>query len=309
MSIPRLHRYAILSVASLLSACSSLVFGVANVPTYFGSYRRAVDVTYGSLPRQRLDVYAPPAARGLPVVIFWYGGSWSTGSKGSYRFVGSALANRGMIAVLPDYRVHPQVKFPDFLHDAATAVAWVQAHAREFGGDPQRIVLMGHSAGAHIATFIAYNSEFLRADGGRPEWLRGVIGLSGPYALDPNSHLLHTIFAAPYTHKDWQPVAFAKRAAPPTLLVHGMNDRVVAVRHAERLRDVLLTAGVRVDTAFYPEAGHADTVGAFTWLRRAKYPVLDHSVEFINEVTTPSVQEPRTTQAPPIGAAISVGVK
>ncbi|HKQ84451.1 MAG TPA: alpha/beta hydrolase [Steroidobacteraceae bacterium] len=286
MQFKRWLRLALVLVSSGLTACSGLLFGVANAPTYFGSQQRARDVSYGPGPRQQLDVYAPASARQLPVVVFWHGGSWATGDKADYRFVGTALAKHGVVAVLPNYRLYPAVKFPAFIEDATTAVAWVQAHAAEWGGDPQRIVLMGHSAGAHIATFVAYDHGRLRRAGADPAAIRGVIGLSGPYALDPNSDLLRTIFAAPYVHEDWQPVAHIDATVPPTLLVHGAKDDVVNLRHAEKLRDALQRAGVRVETEFYSDAGHATTLAAFAWVSGSRLPIVEQSVRFIESVTS-----------------------
>src|SRR5688572_21309369 len=216
-------RVAIAATAGFLSACSAVTFGIANAPASFGPFERRADIAYGADKRQKLDVYVPAAAAlpagsvtTRPVVIFWYGGSWTNGSKSDYRFVGAALAERGYITVLPDYRLYPEVKFPAFLDDAALAVAWIQKHAHEFGGDPQRIVLMGHSAGAHTAAFIALNRTFLQKRGGNPEWIAGLVGLSGPYALAPNTRALNRIFAAPWGESDWQPVRFATSQAPPT---------------------------------------------------------------------------------------------
>lgn len=229
-------------------------------------------------------MYAPERVRDAPIVVFWHGGSWATGDKASYRFVGDALAKRGIVAVLPNYRLHPAVQFPAFMDDAALAVAWVREHAREYGGAPDRIVLMGHSAGAQIATLLAYDSSYLEGVAVPIGSIKGVIGLSGPYALDPDSPLLRAIFARPYAHADWQPLAFAASRSPPTLLIHGMRDDVVRASHAHRLRDALQTAGARVEAEFYTEAGHAATVASFAWLAPSRLPVLEHSVQFIRSV-------------------------
>ena len=210
------------------------------------------------------------------------------GSRGLYRFVGAALAERGIVPVVPDYRLYPQVKFPLFLDDGALAVAWVQKHAHEFGGDPQRIVLMGHSAGGHEAAFLAYDRQLLHKAGANPEWIVGLVGLSGPYALEPNSKILNTIFASPYTEAEWQPVRFVTPQAPPTLLAHGTADDVVSIKHAEKLRDVLEANHVRVETHFYPDKGHADTVAGFSVPARGRTPVLEQSVTFIESVTAAS---------------------
>ena len=279
---------ALVSLASFVvfaSGCTSLSFLIANSATLTGRYDRSTDHSYGPESRQQLDVYSPKDAQDRPVVVFFYGGSWTAGRRGLYRFVGAALAERGIVTVVPDYRLYPQVKFPVFLDDGALAVAWVQKHAQEFGGDPQRIVLMGHSAGGHEAAFLAYDRQLLQKAGARPESIVGLVGLSGPYALEPDTQILNTIFANPYTAADWQPVRFVTPQAPPTLLVHGTADDVVSIKHTEKLRDVLQANHVRVETHFYPDKGHSDTVAAISVLARGRAPVLDQSVSFIESVT------------------------
>jgi acetyl esterase/lipase len=267
------------------SGCTSLSFFIANCATWTGRYDRSTNHAYGPESRQQLDVYSPRQAKDLPVVVFFYGGSWTEGSRGLYRFVGAALAERGIVTVLPDYRLYPQVKFPLFVDDGALAVAWVQQHAHEFGGDPHRIVLMGHSAGAHEAAFLAYDRQLLQKVGAHPQWIVGLVGLSGPYALEPNSQVLNTIFASPYTEADWQPVRFVTPQAPPTLLMHGTADDVVSIKHAEKLRDVLEANHVRVATQFYPGKSHVDTIAGFSVPARGRTPALEQSVSFIESVT------------------------
>jgi acetyl esterase/lipase len=267
------------------AGCTSLPFLIANTATLTGRYDRSTNHSYGPEPRQQLDVYSPKDAKDCPVAVFFYGGSWSEGRRGLYRFVGAALAERGIVTVLPDYRLYPQVKFPVFLDDGALAVAWVQQHAHEFGGDPHRIILMGHSAGGHEAASLAYDRRLLQKAGAHPEWIVGLVGLSGPYALAPDTKILNTIFANPYTEADWQPVRFVTPQSPPTLLVHGTADDVVSIKHAEKLRDVLQANHVRVETQFYPGKSHADTVAGFSVPARGRTPVLDQSVTFIESVT------------------------
>src|ERR1700741_411360 len=123
--------------------------GVA-VPT--AGYRLVADQPYGPLERQKLDIYVPDGATSnIPVVVFFYGGAWARGERGDYRFAGQALASTGFIALVPDYRLYPEVAFPSFVQDGALAVAWVRDNIAGFGGDPARIAVLGHSAGAHIA--------------------------------------------------------------------------------------------------------------------------------------------------------------
>lgn len=275
-----------LGLTFLIAACGGLLFTAANAPTLFGGFERRADVAYGAHERQRLDIYRPKADQGIaggarPIVMFWYGGSWERGRKEQYRFVGAALAAQGYVAVLPDYRLYPEVRFPGFVDDAAAAVAWVVSHAAEIGGDPSRVYLAGHSAGAHIAAMLAYDAPRLAALGLRADAVRGYIGLSGPYALDPNDDTLRTIFSAPFAHADWQPVQRARAGAPPALLLHGEADTVVSVNHARRMSDTLNGFGVRARLKTYPGRGHADTVAAFAKAAPRKLPVMAEIHAFI----------------------------
>jgi acetyl esterase/lipase len=261
--------------ALLLSACSDVSFGVANFPARFSGSQRHADVAFGPSTWQRADVYQPRKTSGpVPVIVFWYGGGWTEGDKDEYRFVGAALAGLGYVAVVPDYRLYPEAKFPVFLDDAAAAVAWVQTHAAQFGGDPHRIVLMGHSAGAHMAAMLALNSTYLRRAGVDTHNVVGLIGLSGPYELAPNTPVLNTIFAAPYTPHDWQVLPYVTPEAPPALLIHGGADQFVWVSNSVHLADALRASRVPVELAIYPDRGHAATVAALTWILRFRSPTL-----------------------------------
>jgi len=277
----------LLSVSILsLAGCRTTEFLLANAPARFDHVSRHVGLSYGQDPRQRLDIYVPRRPVNRIVVIFWYGGSWTQGSKSEYRFVGAALAEHGFMAVLPDYRLFPQVTFPAFDEDGARAVAWVEQHIAQFGGDPTRIVLMGHSAGAHTAAFLALNHAFLRRFGADPRGIIGLVGLSGPYVLAPDSPTLHAAFPAPYTEQDWRPIRFVDSQAPPSLLLHGSDDTDVPAREAVELRDALLSKHVRVELRLYPHRGHGDTVASFAALARWRTPALEDTLEFIGSLAT-----------------------
>ena len=127
---------------TLLMACSPLK--VLNAFTPSDTFSRTSDLAYGPDPRNKLDIYTPKdAVPDAPVVVFFYGGSWTSGSRGDYAFVGEALASRGIVAVLADYRLYPQVHYQELLRDSAQAVAWTDAHIRQFGGDPAKSVCNG----------------------------------------------------------------------------------------------------------------------------------------------------------------------
>jgi acetyl esterase/lipase len=269
----------------LLAGCRTSEFLLANAPTAFDRVDSRLDLAYGQEPRQRLDIYAPRGAVNRPVVIFWYGGSWTAGSKANYRFVGTTLAERSFVAVLADYRLYPKVTFPAFEEDGARAVAWVQQHIQEFGGDPRHIVLMGHSAGGHTAAFLALNHAFLQKFGADPNAISGLVGLSGTYVLVPDSDSLRAAFPPPYTEKDWQPIQFVDEHAPPTLLLHGMDDSDVLPQEACALRDALMRNHTRVELHLYPHRGHGATVAPFAPLMRWRTPSVEETVHFINSVT------------------------
>jgi acetyl esterase/lipase len=272
-----------------MSGCRNSEFFAANAPIAFSHINRQVDLAYGADRRQKLDVYAPRMAMNRTVVIFWYGGSWQEGSKSDYRFVGTALAKLGFVAVLPDYRLYPQVTFPLFDEDGARAIAWVEKHVQEFGGDPQRIVLMGHSAGGHTAAFLALNHAFLQQFGASSSNIVGLIGLSGPYVLVPDSEALRAAFASPFTEKDWQPIRFVDAHAPPTLLLHGLSDKEVLPQETIELHDALARKNVRVEMHLFPNRGHADTVAPFALLLRWRAPVVDEVAAFIRS----AAEQPR----------------
>lgn len=278
-------RLGFIVLALWLAGCRSSEFLIANAPTEFDRVERHVDIPYDRDPRQRLDIYAPPHAANRPVVIFWYGGSWTMGSKADYRFVGTTLAEHGFVAVLADYRLYPQVTFPLFDEDGARAVAWVEQHVQEFGGDARRIVLMGHSAGGHTAAFLALNHAFLKKFGADPRNIVGLVGLSGTYALVPDTATLRATFPPPYTEKDWQPIRFVDAAAPPTLLLHGLDDKEVLPQEAIDLRDALTREHVRVELHLYPHRGHPDTVASFAPVTRWRTPAVKDTVSFIQSVT------------------------
>ncbi len=249
---------------------------------------------YGPGQRHRLDIYSPSphpngALRMAPVVVFFYGGGWEEGDRDFYRFVGAALAERGIVTVVPDYRLFPEIRFPGFLEDAAQAVGWVQAEIGDFGGDPGRVFLMGHSAGAYIAAMLALDATWLsgaRAASLRPApKLRGVIGLAGPYDFLPlHTEVLRAIFGPPETLWQTQPIEFVSPAAPPMFLAHGARDRIVLPRNSTRLSARLRAAGCIAETRLYPVIGHKLLIAGMARPLRFVAPVLHDSLDFIRRM-------------------------
>lgn len=234
----------------------------------FVAWRHGLAVThavaYGEGARRTLDVYRPRNAVGLPVIVFFYGGSWQSGNKRLYRFVGAALARRGYVAVIADYRLYPEVRYPQFLEDGARAVRWAKDNAACFGGDPDKMFLMGHSAGAYIAAMLALDSRWLDAVGITPDRdIAGLIGISGPYDFLPlRSGTLRTIFGGndPAT----QPISHVSSGAPPALLLTGATDGIVDPGNSLRLAARLQAAGDAVTLHRYRWVGHLSIIGTFS---------------------------------------------
>jgi acetyl esterase/lipase len=240
------------------------------------------DVRYGDAPRQQLDVYAPLVRMSAaPIVIFFHGGFWQAGSRPEYRFAGTALASRGYVGVVPSYRLYPDVQFPTFVEDAAAAVKWVREHAGDVGGDPNRIYVMGHSAGGHIAVLLALDERYLRAAGVAPGSVRGAIGLAGLYDFLPLAADLRPVFGPPERWPASQPINFAGADKPPVLLLHGDADDVVSLHNTTSLAARIRERGGRVETVIYPRVGHRRIVLALFPMWQASPPVLDDVSSFI----------------------------
>ena len=269
--------------ASLSSGCGKLSFMAANLPAVFGAYQRHADVAYGPHVQHRLDVYVPDAAL-PPLVVFWHGGRWSVGDKADYRFVGAALADLGCVAVLPNYRLYPEVKMAGFMDDTARAARWAATHAAEYGADPNRLYLMGHSAGAHLAALVTLDVRYLGADGQAPPRIAGVIGLSGPYDFLPLKEAdVQDMFGPPPNYPQSQPINFVRRDAPPMLLAHGLKDQTVRPKNSINFAASLRALGVPVTLKLYPDLLHGDTVAALSLPARGRAPTLADIAAFLRQ--------------------------
>jgi acetyl esterase/lipase len=266
-----------------------------------GDVRVQHNVTYGPGPRGRLDVYSPriPSAH-APVAVFIYGGSWDSGEKALYRFVGVSLASRGIITVIPDYRVFPEVRYPDFLRDNAQAVAFARRHATDWGGDPGRLFLIGHSAGAYNAVMLALDPRWLREVGmdSRKD-LAGAVGLAGPYDFLPlRDPKLKIIFGSEDQRPDTQPINHVDGTAVPLELLAGDRDTVVDPGNATRLAAAIRARGGVVTTRLYPGLGHVTLITTVSGLFRHRAPVLDDIAGFIRGQTAPAARARLSTPLP-----------
>ncbi|EJN35240.1 alpha/beta hydrolase [Pseudomonas sp. GM80] len=271
----------------VLGACSPVK--VLNVLTPDDTFDKTVGIAYGDDPRQKLDVYVPRhPLKGAPVVVFFYGGSWNSGNRGDYTFVGEALASRGIVAVLADYRLYPQVRYPLFLEDGARAVAWTKAHISEYSGNPQRLYLMGHSSGAYNASMLALDTNLLGAVGMSPKDLSGWIGLAGPYDFLPIENPdVRPVFFWPDSPPQSQPINHVSRGAPPALLIAASKDNLVnPTRNTGGLASKLREASVPVQDLYYSRPSHITLVATLSRPLRRLAPVLDQVVGFIEHTPT-----------------------
>lgn len=240
-------------LALCVSGCAATAFRFANrgLPPPEISVQFAADVDLS------MDIYKPSLSQGsaAPVVVFFYGGSWRNGSREQYRFVGQRLAENGVLAVIADYRTYPQAVFPAFMDDAARAVRRVRDDAAGWGGDPNRIYIAGHSAGAQIAALLATDPRYLHAHGIEPTELAGVIGLSGPYDFNVTGDLVD-VFGSSSLWPRAQAINFVDGDEPSFLLLHGKDDRVVEYADSVELAEKLRSHDVPATLKLLPDAGH-----------------------------------------------------
>jgi acetyl esterase/lipase len=250
---------------------------------------------YGQDPAQKLRIYAPADADGpLPVFLFVHGGSWSWGDPDDYNFIARAIAPAGFIVVLAGYRLGEEGRYPAMLEDTAAAVTETARLAPRHGGDPDRIVLAGHSAGAYNVVQVALETKWLAASGVKP---RGVIGLSGPYDFYPfDKPSSRAAFGSVGAGAESQPISHIRADAPPMLLVHGEDDTLVRPRNTRALARALEQAGAPVETRIYPGFDHNAPLISLASPWRQRRDVDGAVIDFAHRVSEVSV--PVQAEAP-----------
>lgn len=247
-------------------------------------YTLKKDISYGNDKRQMLDIYIPQQKNdSAAVIVFFYGGSWQSGNKDDYRFAAQALSSKGYITVIADYRLYPQVHFPAFMDDAANAFKWVHSHIKEYGGNPQKLYLCGHSAGAYIAVMLTVNDSYLRAAGADRKWIKGTIGIAGPYDFLPfTDPKIKEIFSS---EKDVfsQPINYVTSGLPPMLLVTGDEDTDVYPKNTRNMAAKLRQYNDMVKEIIYPDVAHIGIILSLADGFRGKAPLLADIDKFIKE--------------------------
>ena len=246
-------------------------------------YHVTEDIAYGSNARQKLDVYTPDHLTGkAPVILFFYGGSWQTGRKEDYLAFGEAFATKGFVVAIADYRVYPEVRYPDFVKDGAAAFAYVHAHIAQYGGDPDRVFIAGHSAGAYIAAMLAADQHYLDDAGAKLSQVRGVIGIAGPYDFLPlTDPTLITIFGGAH-RTDILPITYIDGKRPPMLLAAGDADQTVGPGNTTRMAAKLQSFGSPVEVHMYPGISHVGIILSLAPMMRGNTTLREDIITFVN---------------------------
>ncbi|MEJ7758197.1 MAG: alpha/beta hydrolase [Gemmatimonadaceae bacterium] len=276
------HCLSSLLLALTVTACSPRAFAERIVVR--GDAPAETGNAYGVSPQQVLDVYRPGASRTAPpVIVFLYGGRWSSGTRHDYRALANAFTGRGWIVIVPDYRLYPDVKFPAWVEDGARAIRWAFDNAARLGGDTARVSVVGHSAGGHTAALLALDERYLRAAGVSPGSVRAYVSIAGPVETtwtDPDIQALmgpKEGWAATY------PATFIDGTERPVLFLHGSDDKTVSYLHSIRLAERIRAVGGCAAARIYDGIGHVPIILAAMFPSLASAPVLNDVIRFIQD--------------------------
>lgn len=287
--MPHLKLITVVILAVLSSACTQAGLFVANLPAKLGQNTITQSIPFGEESWQKLDIYQPKIqskdTQPLPVVVFFYGGSWEDGNKEMYQFVGNAFANQGYIAVIADYGKYPDIAFPTFVEDGAKAVAWTYQSIANYGGNSDKIYLAGHSAGAYIAAMLTADNRYLGEEGLSNNIISAFAGLAGPYDFEPNTDSLKAIFqsAKANNYQGMKVTNYIDGNEPPMLLVWGEKDETVYRRNIDLLAEKIKQKNGKVETILYPEMNHTDLVKDMVWILSKDKPILKDMVTFFKQ--------------------------
>ena len=258
-------------------------------------------VAYADGPRHKLDVYTPKNPVGTaPVLFFIYGGWWDQVDRADYQFGGNAFASRGFVVVIADYRLYPDARYPDFLEDNAQALRWVQDNIATYGGDPNRLFIAGHSAGAYNAVMLALDHSYFR-DHGVTMQIKGVAAISGPYDYYPIEYdEVRNSFGNAPNPEGTQPVNLITPEDPPMFLCAGTHDPIVRIQNTKHLAQKLRESGDWVTEKYYDGFGHMEPVLAIGAMWRWRAPVRDDIVSFFQRFGAFPGGVPRVAEQPAV---------
>ena len=279
-------RLALVASVAAVAGCSSVLFTGLNAISSDGELTQTRDITFDRNLDLKLDIYRPKNASNAPVVVFYYGGRWEFGKRTDYRWFGEALARQGFVAIVPDYRKYPQAKFDGFMADAANALAWSFEHAAQYGGNPDALFVMGHSAGAHLAFMLATDAQWMAPHQIKPTRLAGAVGLAGPYNFLPlkEDDLIDMFGRTSDEQARTQPINFVDGDEPPMLLLHGSADKTVWPQNTTTLAQAVNAKGGQAEAIIYPGVTHSGILLSVSPAFRGKASALEDSARFINKI-------------------------
>jgi len=284
-------RYGVAGLLLGLCGCTQSQLFVINSLARFDNFTVVEDIPYSSHELNHLTIYLPEnTASSHATVVFFYGGCWGgceTINKENYLFVAQALSKHGYTVVIPDYRRYPEVKFGAIIDDAKQSVEWVKAHIGEYGGNPDNIFLMGHSAGAHLGAMLTLNEDYLSSM--TIQSIKGFIGLAGPYDFLPFTDAYQKeVFGPEENYPSSQPINFVQGTEPPLLLLYGNGDTVVRPVNIEHLSAKVRQTGGCVETHRYEHLDHAGLLGALSVPLQNREPVLADIARFVDYYAGPT---------------------
>jgi acetyl esterase/lipase len=290
ISITPLYKTLLLvALVAFLALALILLFPLKAINTVTTGHSVTIekDIAYGAHARHKLDVYKPTLIKppnGYPMVVFFYGGSWNRGDRADYKFIGDALASRGIVTVVADYRLYPDVRYPEFLNDCAAALAYALKQLPALNADPKRVFVMGHSAGAYNAAMMAFDKHWLSAVGISSSSIAGFIGIAGPYDFLPMTNPdTQPVFFHPNYPKGSQPFEYVTGSSPRSFIGAAKVDNLVNPgKNSVRMASQLTQSGVPVTLKLYERVNHMTIAAAFAWPLRWLAPVLNDVVEFID---------------------------
>lgn len=277
-------RVLTLTLLVALSGCTYLSFKYVNLPATLSDQIKYSDLDFGSSYDSKLDIYKPKQTtkKELPVLVFFYGGGWKTGSKGKYSFVAESFTSLGYLVVIPDYVKYPKVKYPLWQHDAAKAVTWVKNNIDKHGGDSKNLFLAGHSSGAHIGAMLVANEKFMKQQGGLSSDIKGFAGLSGPYDFVPKEEDYKDMFGPAKNYPLMQVTNYVRPDQAPMLLLWGAKDEVVWFSNIEKLKKGLDNRNASYRIKVYEDLDHVEIVGVLSKMLKEQAPVIE-DIDFFFE--------------------------
>jgi acetyl esterase/lipase len=245
------------------------IFAVLCAAAADGDMRVERDLRYGERERQVLDVYAPTSGTGRAVVIWIHGGGWKAGDKSQMTRKPQAFVEAGYLFVAPNRRFVPDATAREILGDVAKSIRWVHEHAREYGGDPNALFVMGHSSGANVAALVCTDSRYLAAEGLSLAIIMGCVPLDGGQydipaqviasapTVEARATMYHDLFGDTESQRELSPMTYVgkTKGVPPFLIFH--IDHEFTKTQSQRFAAKLREAGVPTELYYAPDKTHA----------------------------------------------------